>query len=64
MMEKVRRAEIVVGKEFNINKDLTSSSMTSLIKLLQDSQQAFAWDYIDMKGFDPRLCTHWIFINS
>ena len=64
MLDKVRRAEIAVGKELNINKDLTTSQMASLIKLLQDSQQAFAWDYTKMKGLDPRLCTHKIFINS
>ena len=63
MLDKVKRVEIGIGKEFNISKDLTTSQMASLIKLLQDSQQAFAWYYTDMKGLDPSLCTHRIFIN-
>ena len=51
MMDKVKRVEIAAGKELNINNDLIASQMTSLIELLQDSQQDFAWDYIDTKGF-------------
>ena len=31
MMDKVRRTEIAIGKELNINKDLPASQMTSLI---------------------------------
>ena len=63
MMDKVKKFQIVVGKELNINNDMTASQMTSIIQLLQDSQQAFAWDYTYMKGLDPSLCTHRIFIN-
>ena len=62
MMEKVRRAEIAVKKELNINKDLIASQMTSLIEFLQVSQQAFAWDYTNMIGLDPKLYTHRIYI--
>ncbi len=64
MMGKVKKAKIVIRKELNINNELIASQMTSIIKLLQDSQQAFAWDYTNMKGLDPSLCMHKIFINS
>ena len=37
MMGKVKRDKIVVEKELNINIDLTTSQMISIIKLLQDS---------------------------
>jgi len=63
IMDKVKKVEIVAGKELNINNDLTTSQMTRTIKLLQDSQKAFAWDYTNMKGLDPGLCTYRIFIN-
>lgn len=63
MVDKVKRVEIASGKELNVNKNLTESQMSSLLKLLQEIQQAFAWDYIDMKGLDPKMCTHRIYIS-
>ena len=32
--------------------------------MLQAQQGAFAWDYRDMKGIDPLLCTHRIYIKE
>lgn len=63
MLDKVKRVEIALGKELNINKILTTSQVSNLLKLLQEIQQAFAWDYIDMKGLDPKICTHRIYIS-
>lgn len=36
----------------------------TLIELLKGQQQAFTWDYHDMKGLNPTLCTHNIYIRE
>ena len=38
--------------------------MEQLIELLQRHEKAFAWDYDDMKGLSPTLCTDRIYINE
>ena len=53
--------EIEPGKTLNINANLTSEQETKLIHLLMKYKVAFAWDYPDMKGIDPQLCTHHIY---
>lgn len=58
MLDKVVKVEISPGRELNVKKNLTPEHSTSILKLLQENQQAFSWDYIDMMGLDPRLCTH------
>jgi len=55
--------EIESRKTLNINANLTPEQETKLIYLLRKYQQAFAWDYPDMKGIDPQLCTHHIYIE-
>ena len=35
-----------------------------LIHLLRKYKEAFSWDYPDMKGIDPQLCTHHIYIEK
>jgi len=56
--------EIEPGKTLNINANLTPDQETKLIQLLRKYQEAFAWDYLDMKGIDPQLCTHHIYIEK
>ena len=56
--------EIEPGKTLNINANLTPDQETKLIQLLRKYQEAFAWDYPDMKGIDPQLCTHHIYIEK
>ena len=56
--------EIEPGKTLNINANLTSDQETKLVHLLRKYQGAFAWDYPDMKGIDPQLCTHHIYIEK
>ena len=56
--------EIEPGKTLNINIDLTVVETQQLMKLLLENKEAFAWDYIDMKGISPELCTHWIYIKE
>ena len=56
--------EIEPGKTLNINANLIPNQETKLIHLLRQYQEAFAWDYPDMKGIDPQLCTHHIYIEK
>ena len=55
--------EIEPGKTLNINPNLTDDEKQQLMKLLCENKEAFAWDYIDMKGISPELCTHRIYIK-
>lgn len=56
--------EIELGKTLNINANLTLDQETKLVHLLRKYQESFAWDYLDMKGIDPQLCTHHIYIEK
>ena len=56
--------EIEPGKTLNINPDLTVAETQQLMKLLLENKEAFAWDYTDMKGISPELCTHRIYIKE
>ena len=56
--------EIEPGKTLDINANLTPEQETKLIHLLRKYQEAFTWDYPDMKGIDPQLCTHQIYIEK
>ena len=38
--------------------------MEQLTKLLEKNEKTFAWDYGDMKGLNPTLCTLRIYINE
>ena len=50
--------EIFPGKTLNINKNLEKSQQGELNKILQKHSTAFAWEYTDMKGIDPKTCIH------
>jgi hypothetical protein len=56
--------EISPGKSLNINANLDEQQKQNLIQVLSKYQQAFAWEYSDMKGIDPQLCTHHIYIEK
>lgn len=64
MVDKVTRVEVSLGKELNISKNLTPDNFKSIVELLQDNQKEFTWEYIDMKGLDPKISTHRIYITS
>eukprot|EP00253_Pinus_taeda_P028586 PITA_28586 len=61
---KSTTVEIEPGKTLNINPDLTEEEKQKVIRLLQANKEAFAWDYTDMKGVSPELCTHRIYIKE
>lgn len=56
--------KIEPGKTLNINANLTFEQETKLIHILRKYKEAFSWDYPDMKGIDPQLCTHQIYIEK
>ena len=56
--------EIEPGKTLNINKNLTAEQEEKLVQLLQKYKAVFTWDYPNMKGIDPQLCTHHIYIEK
>jgi len=56
--------EIEPGKTLNINPNLSDAKTEQLMKLLHENKKAFAWDYTDMKGISPELCTHHIYIKE
>eukprot|EP00253_Pinus_taeda_P007729 PITA_07729 len=56
--------EIEPGKTLNINPNLTNDQKQQLMKLLRENKEAFAWNYTDMKGISPELCTHHIYIKE
>jgi hypothetical protein len=56
--------EIAPGRSLNINAKLDEQQQQKLIQVLSKYQQAFAWEYFDMKGIDPQLCTHHIYVEK
>jgi hypothetical protein len=56
--------EIEPGKTLNINPHLTDAETQQLTKLLRENKEVFSWDYTDMKGISPELCTHRIYIKE
>lgn len=53
--------EIESRNFLNINPSLTVEHNQ---QLLQKYKKAFAWDYTDMKGIHPSLCTHRIYLKD
>eukprot|EP00253_Pinus_taeda_P034739 PITA_34739 len=56
--------EIFPGRTLNINKNLEKLQQEELTKTLQKYFVAFAWEYTDMKGIDPKTCIHYIYIKD
>nr|GFA61545.1 DNA-directed DNA polymerase [Tanacetum cinerariifolium] len=47
-----------------IAKDLKDVEKEALIKVLKSYKRAIAWKISDIKGIDPRFCTHKIFMEE
>ena len=56
--------EIFPSRTLNINKNLKKLQKEELTKTLQKHFAAFAWEYTDMKGIDPKTCIHHIYIEE
>jgi len=49
-------------KTLNINNNFEESQKKKLIKMLQKQSSAYAWEYTDMKGIDPKTFMHHVYI--
>ncbi|GJU67977.1 hypothetical protein Tco_1254236 [Tanacetum coccineum] len=47
-----------------IAKDLKDQDKTALLKVLRSHKHAIAWKMSDMKGIDPKFCTHKILMED
>nr|GFA90347.1 reverse transcriptase domain-containing protein [Tanacetum cinerariifolium] len=47
-----------------ITKDLKDDEKEALLKVLKSHKQAIAWKIFDIKGINPRFCTHKILIED
>nr|GEW60042.1 reverse transcriptase domain-containing protein [Tanacetum cinerariifolium] len=47
-----------------IVKDLSVEEKTALITVLESHKRAIAWKLSDIKGIDPKFCTHKILMNE
>ncbi|GKA48236.1 reverse transcriptase domain-containing protein, partial [Tanacetum coccineum] len=47
-----------------ITKDLKYENNTSLLKVLRSHKHAIAWKMSDIKGIDPKFCTHKILMED
>jgi hypothetical protein len=56
--------EIFPGKTLNVNENLEELQKNQLIEILQKHSSAFAWEYTDMRGIDPKTCIHHIYIEQ
>jgi len=54
--------EIELGKTLNLNPHLSLKQKEQLINLLQEHEDAFAWEYTYMKRIHRDMCTHHIYI--
>jgi hypothetical protein len=62
--ETTKLVEIIPGKPLYINSSLEPEQKTQVIEMLQRQFDAFAWDYVDMKGIHLDTCTHHIYTND
>ena len=56
--------EIEPSKTLNINPNSSDAETQQLMSLLCENKETFSWDYADMKGISPELCTHRIYIKE
>nr|GFC06879.1 reverse transcriptase domain-containing protein [Tanacetum cinerariifolium] len=47
-----------------ISKDLSVEKKVALIKVLKSHKQAIPWNLPDIKGIDPKFCTHKIIMED
>jgi hypothetical protein len=64
MSNLTKQVEVSSDRCLNINNRLSPSQQVELVTMLQGQKSAFAWDYGDMKGIDPFLYTHRIYIKK
>jgi ASC-1-like (ASCH) protein len=56
--------EISPNKFLHINPDLDEQQKADMIHILQQQEKSFSWDYQDMKGIQPKTCSHHIYTRA
>ena len=57
-LEEVNMGTTTEPRTISIVRNLPPSTRTTLITLLGEYRDVFAWSYDDMKGLDPKLYQH------
>ena len=47
-----------------IYSQLDQDQEERLLAVLQERKEAIGWNFLDLKGIDPSLCTHRIFLEE
>jgi len=56
--------EIFPGKTLNVNENLEELQKNQLVQVLPKHSSAFAWEYTDMRGIDPKTYIHHTYIKQ
>nr|GEV84746.1 reverse transcriptase domain-containing protein [Tanacetum cinerariifolium] len=57
-LEGVDKLPVIIAKDLKVNE------IEALLKVLKSHKRAIAWKITDIKGIDPRFCTHKILIKE
>nr|GEV90979.1 reverse transcriptase domain-containing protein [Tanacetum cinerariifolium] len=57
-LERIDKLPVIISKE------LKDEEKSTLIKVLKSHEWAIAWKIFDIKGIDPRFCTHKILMDD
>lgn len=58
--EHYEELEIFKGKLLKVGKNCSHEDRQSFVALCQEFHNVFAWEYSDLKGFDPHIAQHTI----
>lgn len=65
-MERFGNSQVEIFPDIilNTNNSLEQFQKRKLIHMLQKHSSAYAWEYTDLKGIDPKTCMHHIYIQE
>jgi len=61
---RVKTIEFSLERTLKINPSLSAHQEEELCNMLREHLDAFAWNYKEMKGVHPSVCTHHIYIKE
>ena len=63
-LEEVNLGTVEDARPVHIAKVMTPENKTAMITLLKEFRNVFAWSYEDMRGLDPLLYQHQIYLSK
>jgi hypothetical protein len=60
----MKTIEIKFSKTLKIITRLTNQQEQKMLDVLKRNIESFAWDYKNIKGIHPSICTHHIYIKE